>query len=169
MKDSIGIMFGCFIPLHKGHMSLINQAISENDHVIIGVCGSNTDRGKDFIPFKDRLELMKKIYPNQIVVPIDDEKIGMDGTFTLDNWKVWCQELFDQAACYPDWHNYTWYTGEQSYVDKISQIYTNHKFKLIDRQEIYISGTMIRENPKKYKDYINDTFYKYLKDKGLIE
>ena len=55
----IGIVFGCFIPLHQGHLSLINKAIQENDKVIIGVCGFDDDRGKDFISFKTRIELIK--------------------------------------------------------------------------------------------------------------
>ena len=35
----IGIVFGCFIPLHQGHEYLIDCAIKENDKIIIGVCG----------------------------------------------------------------------------------------------------------------------------------
>lgn len=166
---SFGIMFGCFIPLHSGHMSLIKQAISENDRVIIGVCGSDFDRGKDFIPFFKRIELMEQIYPQCIVVPVDDKKIGMDGSFSLYNWRVWCDELFTQAKVDPKKHNFTWYTGEPSYVEKLSQIYPLHHFKLADRSNLQISGTMIRKNPKKYEGYINDIFCKYLKSEGLIE
>lgn len=58
----IGITFGCFIPLHTGHLWMINKALTENDMVIIGVCGYDNDRGKDFIPFRDRYELMSQIY-----------------------------------------------------------------------------------------------------------
>lgn len=93
----IGIVFGCFIPLHTGHRELIKRALTENDQVIIAICGKDTDRGKDFIPFRDRINLIKRIYFFSIfhIVAIDDEKIGMDGTFTRANWVRWSNELFD--------------------------------------------------------------------------
>ena len=34
-KRRIGVTFGCFIPLHKGHMSIIHQAGVENNAVIL--------------------------------------------------------------------------------------------------------------------------------------
>lgn len=34
----IGITFGCFIPLHKGHMSMIDLSLKDNDITVIGVC-----------------------------------------------------------------------------------------------------------------------------------
>ena len=163
----IGIVFGCFIPLHQGHLSLINKAIQENDKVIIGVCGFDDDRGKDFIPFKTRIELMKTKYknnPNIIVVSVDDKKIGLTGKFDIPSWRAWCNELFTNANVDSNEHTYYWYTGEQSYVDKLKEIYSNHNFCLVNRNKINISGTKIRENPTKYKEYIDKDFYRYLKE-----
>lgn len=40
---NIGITFGCFIPLHKGHLSMIDRSIKENQLTIIGVCGFDND------------------------------------------------------------------------------------------------------------------------------
>lgn len=162
----IGIVFGCFIPLHKGHLSLINKAINENPKVIIGVCGSDNDRGKNFLPFKTRLELMKTKYkdnPNIIVVPVDDEKLGLTGKFDLESWEIWCDELFTNANINPHKNKCVWYTGEMSYSCKICQLYPNHLYLIADRSEINISGTMIRKNPNKYKEYIDKDFYNYLK------
>lgn len=168
----IGIVFGCFIPLHTGHMELIKRALTENDQVIIAVCGKDTDRGKDFIPFRDRINLIKRIYFFSIfhIVAIDDEKIGMDGTFTRANWVIWSNELFTQAGFEPSssYIEYTWYTGEPSYREKLGSIYPNHKIVIIDRAENTISGTKIRENPTKYKDSIHPRFVEYLKQKGII-
>ena len=176
----IGIVFGCFIPLHKGHMSLIDKSFAENDRTIIAICGKEDDRGKDFIPFNIRVTLMYDKYQNEYfsgkvsIVQIDDNKIGMDGTFTLQNWKVWCNELFSQvnenwascgwAALDPndDSNTITWYTGEPSYKEKIGAIYPNHKFSLADRSKINISGTEIRENPELYVESIASNFIDYL-------
>lgn len=166
----IGIVFGCFIPLHTGHMSLIEQSFAENDKTIIAVCGRTSDRGKDFIPFEDRIKLIKQKYniPNVIISVIDDDKIFMDGTFTLENWIRWGKELFDSAKISPDKYDYTWYTGEPSYKEKLQIVYPNHKFILVDRNINTISGTKIRNNPLEYKDLIAPEFLEYLKQKGII-
>ncbi|MEE3344431.1 MAG: adenylyltransferase/cytidyltransferase family protein [Bacilli bacterium] len=165
----IGIVFGCFIPLHKGHLFLINNAIKDNDKVIIGVCGKDNDRGKDFIPFKDRITLMQTKYPNHIVVPIDDNKLHLDGSFSMNNWILWGNELFTNANLNPNDNNiYTWYMGEPSYKEKLAQIYPNHKFKLYNRGNLGVSGTKIRENTMENIKYIDKDFINYLRDKQII-
>lgn len=167
----VGIVFGCFIPLHSGHMKLIDRAVRENDQVIIAVCGKDSDRGKDFIPFRDRISLMRQIYQDDIkVVVIDDEKIGMDGTFTRNNWIIWSNELFANADLDPmdSVIKYSWYTGEPSYQEKLSSIYPEHQIVIISRKENTISGTQIREDPSRYKDCIHPRFVRYLKEKGII-
>ena len=176
----IGITFGCYIPLHKGHMKLIEKSLKENDQTIVAVCGKDNDRGKDFIPFNMRVSLMYDKYRDAYmsgklnVVKIDDNKIGMDGSFSLRNWEIWCNELFSQAneiyrSCgkpeidpTSEDNTITWYTGEPSYKEKIGSIYKNHVIDLTDRNEIALSGTMIRENPEKYAEYIAYPFREYL-------
>lgn len=167
----IGITFGCYIPMHTGHSSLIYKALSENDEVIIGVCGFDNDRGKDFIPFRTRYELVKQEFKNfqrVKIVLIDDSKLFLDGTFTLENWKVWCKELFDQANVDPT-KKCKWYMGEQSYADKIRQLYPNHEFYIANRKDIPISGTMIRKNPLKYRHLLSPIFFEYCKEHGIIK
>lgn len=161
--DKVGIVFGCFIPLHKGHLSLIDKAL-KNDKVIIGVCGYDLDRGKDFIPFKDRVELIKEIFKDLTidVVSVDDHKIGLTGKFDLESWKVWCNELFKNADLNPLENEITWYLGEQSYLEMLKKIYPKHTFKFVKRTVIPVSGTMIRENPKENIKEIHPVFIKYL-------
>lgn len=169
---TVGLVFGCFIPLHNGHKKLIETALKENDWVVIAVCGYDTDRGKDYIPFRDRIELMKKIYNTDKVrvVEVDDHKIGLTGTFSKVAWIKWAIELFDNAAMRPGAPNikYTWYTGEPSYAEKLKSIYPWHNVKVFDRDKDTISGTKIRENLKKYKDQVDPTFLEYLKKKGEL-
>lgn len=165
--DKVGIVFGCFIPLHKGHLSLIDKALKD-DRVIIGVCGYDLDRGKDFIPFKDRIELIKEIFKDLTVVSVDDHKIGLTGKFDLESWKLWCNELFKNADLDPLENEITWYLGEQSYLDMLKKIYPKHTFELVERTVIPVSGTMIRENPKENIKEIHPVFKKYLKEKNII-
>lgn len=169
----IGIVFGCFIPLHTGHMSLIEKAAKMNDRVIIAVCGSDQDRGKDFIPFRVRIKLMQHVFDqnNITIVSIDDAKLGLDGTFTLDNWRIWSDELFNNAGicAYDSGNEITWYTGELSYVDKLKALYDTHNFFIVSRRINNISGTEIRSNWRSYMDKIHPYFYDYLHGIVLCE
>lgn len=169
----IGIVFGCFIPMHKGHESLIKRALDENDKIILAVCGYQTDRGRDFIDFETRIRLVQKMYENDkdriIVIKIDDKKLGLDGTFTHENWVLWGNELFANAGISPDSAHFTWYTGEPSYVDKLGAIYPDHTFTLVDRQVIKTSGTEIRNNPNEHENEINSVFLEYLRSTGKLK
>ena len=165
----IGIVFGCYIPLHDGHMTLINRALDECDKVIIGVCGYADDRGKDFIPFKDRVKLMKKKFKNNpkvIISVVDDKKIGLTGKFDLDAWKIWSTEFFNQAHIDPNCGEvFVWYMGERDYANKLKQIFTKrHSFVVVKRNNI--SGTKIRNKIYKYGQFVDDLFIDYLSKKN---
>lgn len=67
--QKIGIVFGCFIPMHKGHESLIKRALSENDGMIIGVCGYRADRGRDFLDFEARFKLVTDMFAEKTMSP----------------------------------------------------------------------------------------------------
>ena len=166
----LGITFGCFIPLHKGHTHMIDECLANNDITIIGVCGYADDRGKDFIPFIDRYRLIMQRYMDKgtIIVKIDDKKIGLHGAFDKEAWTIWGNELFNQANINPNRYKVIWYTGETSYAARLLEVYPNHEIQIFNRSDIDISGTMIRQNPKEYKDYIDPVFAKYLERKNLL-
>lgn len=168
-KYDVGIIFGCFIPLHSGHEKLIRHSRNHHEHTIVAVCGRDGDRGQDFIPFRDRIKLIREIFKNArdvIVVCVDDDKIGMDGTFSLHNWDIWCRELLNNAGLSGK-EEITWYMGEPSYAEKIKQLYPNHKIIVADRNENPISGTKIRGNLQKYRSDVNARFQEYLKSSEI--
>lgn len=174
-KTKIGIVFGCFAPLHTGHMKLIDMATDDNDKVIICTCGYDNDRAKDFIPFQDRIKLVSLQYYYEFIKGIyilsyvDDHAIGLTGKFDKESWEKWANELFKRCSEQVDPNSsnieFTWYTGEDSYIEKLSEIYPEHKFVKVDRDELPISGTMIRKDPDKYKDNISEVFYRYITTK----
>ena len=170
----IGIYFGCFIPLHNGHEAMIKTALSENDHLILGICGYDKDRGRDYIPFRQRIDLMSKIYSrceNITLAIVDDKKIGLKGTFSLNAWEIWCSELFQNSGFDPGdkANQYVWYSGEKDYLEKIQQLYPSHEMRHISRDLIPISGTEIRANTSQYITHVNPFFASYLAERGLLE
>lgn len=159
--------------LAQGHMSIIQQAESENDRVILGVTGYDMDRGRDFIPYLRRVLLMRAVYegcPKITLSEVDDRSIGLTGTFSLSAWEAWCEELFYNAGFLPDGPHceYHWYIGERNYIEKIQALYPDHQFHLMDRTVIPVSGTAIRENPGDYWEYIHPVFQQYLTQNGHV-
>lgn len=166
-KTSIGITFGCFIPFHTGHEAMIEESRRHHETTIIAVAGYDTDRGQVFIPFHDRITLMKEIYqncPDVIVTHVDDHKIGLTGPFSRDAWETWCQELSVNAGI--DLHNpditFHWYAKEAPYLDKIGSLYPGHVMHLLNRCANGISSTRIRENLKQYRREVHPVFLNYL-------
>ena len=99
-----------------------------------------------------------------------EKKLGLDGTFTFENWRIWCNELFQNANIDPDSNNeFIWYSGEKSYLSKISTFYPNHKFELLNRADIAVSGTSIRNDPEKNKEFIHPIFREYLYRKNILK
>lgn len=162
-----------------GHDLMIHKALEENDEVIVCVCGYHDDRGIDFIPFEDRISLVKDTFENPEnytyqekikVISVDDHAIGLSGKFDIPSWKIWSKELFKNAGLDPndtDIH-FSWYAGEKDYISKLKQIYPRHYFIQLNRATHPISGTHIRENPEKYRDYIYRTFQRYLIGKKIL-
>ena len=173
--EKIGVVFGCFIPLHRGHLKLIEDALRENDIIILGICGSTNDRGKDFITFSDRCHLLWEKYKNNprvYLVELDDDEIGLTGKFDIPSWSMWARALFDGFQEESGWEDYeilnaqfTWYTGELNYVEKLSEILRDDNFKYYGRQATPISGTKIRGDYKRYRCCVDEDFRKYLDKK----
>ena len=163
----IGLLFGCFIPMHVGHLDMIKQAISENDKIILGVCGYAEDRGKDFINFTERQKLIRNkfAYNESVIISVvDDKKIGLTGKFDEEAWKNWSKEYFTNAGINPNDNTieFTWYTGDKQYIDELSKIYPKHNFILLDKTRRNISGTEIREHLESNLMNIDIDFLRYI-------
>lgn len=164
---NIGIVFGCFIPMHTGHMDLITKSRLENHKTVLCTTGYDMDRGYDFVPFLRRRKLVHQAYsdgPDIILSHVDDRKLGLTGTFTEEAWLIWSTEMFRNAGLDPNDRgaSYHWYTGDPGYIEKLAKVYPSHIFHLVDRAKDPISGTMIREDPYRYKDKIHPLFWQYL-------
>lgn len=187
----VGITFGGYCPMHTGHLDLIMRAKKENDLCYVIVCGYDNEPRADEIglTLNRRYSLVKQMFKDdeQIkVFKVNDTELGIDESMSESNWDIWLRCVEDQVEALEEkiademigLTEYTWYVGEQSYVDSLKKrIYDRQKdntFGIIDnvvymeRSKNPISATLIRENPIKYWNKIAWPFRQYFSTNILI-
>lgn len=78
-NDVIVIVSGGFDPLHEGHLSLFNEARKLGSDLVVILNSTEwliKKKGKAFMSWDTRAEIIKNLKPVTLVVPVDDE----DGT-----------------------------------------------------------------------------------------
>ena len=189
--SKIGITFGGYCPMHTGHLDLIMRAKKENDLCYVIVCGYDNEPRADEIglTLNRRYSLVKQMFKDdeQIkVFKVNDTELGIDESMSETNWNIWLRCVEDQVEKFEEtiedklygMTEYTWYVGEQSYVDSLKKrVYDRQKdntFGIVDnivyveRSKNPISATLIRENPIKYWNKIALPFRQYFSTNILI-
>lgn len=187
----VGITFGGYCPMHTGHLDLIMRAKKENDLCYVIVCGYENEPRADEIglTLKRRYSLIKQMFKDdeQIkVFMVNDTELGIDESMSESNWDIWLRCVETQVEKFEETiedkltgtTRYTWYVGEQSYVDSLNarryDMCQDNMFVIVDdvvhveRSINPISATAIRENPVKYWNKIAWPFRQYLSTNILI-
>ena len=157
----IGICFGGYCPMHRGHLDAIMRAKKENDKCFVIVCGyDNEERaGNINMTLKERTAIVRKIFANDEIInvlSINDTQLGIDESMCDKNWVIWQKEVMRQLKITPshDGVSITWYVAEPYYKEMLEKHnLLNARTILIDKV-VPVSGTCIRQNPIKYWKYI---------------
>lgn len=189
----VGITFGGYCPMHTGHLDLIMRAKKENDLCYVIVCGYENEPRADEIglTLKRRYSLIKQMFKDDEQVKVfmvNDTELGIDESMSESNWNIWLRCVEEQVEKFEETiedkltgtTRYTWYVGEQSYVNSLNarkydeRKYVDSEFYIID-EVVYversinpISATAIRENPVKYWNKIAWPFRQYFSTNILI-
>lgn len=189
--QKIGICFGGYCPMHRGHLDNIMMAKKSCDIVIVAVCGYNDEpRGKELgLSLDQRYKLVKEFFKDDEiirVIKVNDTKLGIDDeSMSMYNWKVWLKYVLTEAyeKHIPDKKTKCllhFYVAEESYYrdlhvlnndkyfEKLNQQFSPTAFVTVLPKAIPVSGTRIRENPLKYWQYIIKPFRKYLTKNILV-
>lgn len=177
--------------MHTGHLDLIMRAKKENDLCYVIVCGYENEPRADEIglTLKRRYSLIKQMFKDdeQIkVFMVNDTELGIDESMSESNWDIWLRCVETQVEKFEETiedkltgtTRYTWYVGEQSYVDSLNarryDMCQDNMFVIVDdvvhveRSINPISATAIRENPVKYWNKIAWPFRQYFSTNILI-
>lgn len=157
-KYNNALVFGKFMPFHKGHMALINHALSIAKRVTIVVLAEKHEPIDGF----QRFCWVRNIYQNppRSKVLIFDYDATKDGLVTSsvpnkDVSKKWMHAIlsFLEKSDTPDV-----LAASEEYIKYCSEA-TGLPYVMYDekRQHVSISATQIREHPFDYWDYLAPT------------
>src|SRR5665213_2758143 len=136
-----GLVFGKFMPLHRGHELLINTALSQADNVTIGVYDSKPKGDYPPMPIEKRLGWVSMLYPEaDAIVVLEDPHAGESDS---DDEKY--AEEYAKAIAYLG-HFDLVFTSEPGYEKFVQALGAKHVIVDAARDLVPISGTKIRED-----------------------
>lgn len=163
---NLGYIIGRFNPIHIGHMHIIEKMMSESDISVILIGSSNISNTKENpFSFQERKEIIQKIYPTLIILPIPD----------FGNLKLWVPEVerLVNSVINNDITEINLYTSKK---DTDADLRFNwcsklgHNIKGIVESSNALSATKIREiyfsnaSINKLKEYVHYITFDFLKN-----
>ena len=182
---SIGICFGCYTPLHQGHLDVIMRAKKENDITYVIVAGCDDDRGGNLLPLYKRYRLISNFLNDDVlkVLYVNDDDLGIDQSMSHENWVVWMKRCYylisaeeyklrQPVVGYTTPTSFNWYVSEKEYKKEIDAV-NNALLKssnqcILMNRDNPISGTKCREAPIAHWDKITTPFRPYFSHNILI-
>ena len=148
-----GMLFGKFMPLHKGHIELIEFALQRCEYLYVVLCYTS----KEPIAGPLRAKWLNKLLEQKsnvslIIYQYDETNLPNTSVSSRDASERWAN-AFKTILPAID----VLFTSEiyGNYLSEFMQIH--HVPFDYDRVRVPVSATMIRENPFRYWDYIADT------------
>lgn len=149
-----GLTLGKFAPLHKGHQYLIETALEEMDEVsvIIYDAPETTD-----VPLSVRANWLRTLYPTVNVIE------AWDGPTEVGDTPEIKRKHEDYVLNVLKVRNVTHFYSSEFYGEHMSQALNAVNRQVdSDRKQVAISGSMIRQHPYRYRDYIPSVVYRDL-------
>lgn len=164
-KYKFGLVIGRFQPLHNGHAAILKKAAEECVWVFIGI-GSAQEDGTKRNPYTYtfRKNILHYFWDHEqldaipIFMPLVDIGAG--------DSPIWGKYLINSCIYYTNKYSTpeVYYTGSEIDRNNWLKEYPNIKVEVVNRQDIPISSTIIRE-----KIVNNDPTWKELVPKCIIE
>ena len=162
----IGIVIGRFLPLHTGHVNLIQRASGIVDKVYVIVSHSKNSDMEMFdnskfvkeITYKDRLRFVKQTFKNQrnINAFLFDESNCLPYPNGWEKWASLIKKEMEKREPNLDWENDVLFISNRKGDVECNLKYFGSKTKSIDPEysEYNLNSREIRENPSKYWEFL---------------
>lgn len=149
-----GLIIGKFMPIHKGHIALINFALSHCDEVTVSMSFTEQDP----INPEQRLRWIRDIFERNPKISIhlvkdDFDQEDLPWNERIKIWSDFVKSKYPHTNVIVSSEAYGSLLAKKLGIDHIS-------FDLT-RMQVPISATRIRENPFQYWDYIPEVVRPY--------
>jgi NadR type nicotinamide-nucleotide adenylyltransferase len=152
-----GLVFGKFMPLHRGHQLLIERALAEVQETTVVVYDSSPPGGYPQMPLERRTRWLRDLYPHlQAIVPLEDplrdEPLRAVEPEAAPVYAAQLRPLgpFDRV-----------YSSEEKYSAFAQALGAEHAVV----EPLPISGTAIRADPYGHRDWLDPRVYASLVEK----
>ena len=161
---TVGIVFGTFAPMHRGHIDLIIKAKRICDKVKVIVSGREGDRGDQIgLSLQKRFRYIREVFNDDSLVEVSKlDEVNMP--LMPEGWDVWLDELFNVSNTNKD-DDLLFFVNEDEYVEELQK----RGFKTQSEERNFgISASLIRENPFQYWRFIAQPFKRHFTKKVLV-
>lgn len=158
-----GLVFGKFMPLHRGHQLLIERALGEVDDLTIVVYDSRPTGVYPPMPIALRTGWLRELYPDvEAIVPLDDplrDDPEADDPRYAPLYAAGLDFLgrFDRV-----------FTSEPAYERFARELGAQHVVVDAARELVPISGTRIRSDPYASRGWLDPRVYASLVQKVVL-
>lgn len=149
-----GLVIGKFMPIHKGHIALINFAAIHCDELIVSMSFTPDDKIDPVLRFQWIREIFKdqpNIKPAIIADDFDDETLPLNERTNI--WANRMREVYPKIDIL--------FSSEFYGTPFAINLQAEHILFDEPRKFTPVSATLIRNNPFKYWDYIPDEVRSY--------
>jgi HTH-type transcriptional regulator, transcriptional repressor of NAD biosynthesis genes len=155
-----GLVFGKFMPLHRGHQLLIERAFAEVQELTVAVYDSAPPGTYPPMPLELRTHWLRDLYPRLgAIVPLDDPLRDEPArALESDAAAVYAEQLrplgpFDRV-----------FSSEETYTAFANALGAEH----VVVEPAPISGTAIRADPYEHRDWLDPRVYASLVEKVVF-
>lgn len=155
MEKRIGAFAGKFLPPHMGHVSEIASCAELVDELWVVVADKTTnskklckEAGLPWISPKLRVKWMKQYFKGNKKIKV--KYMCEDGLQSFPNGLEEWSKRFKKITK----HKVNVKFADETYRELNEKYFPECEFVCFDRKKINISATMIRNDPKKYFEYI---------------
>ena len=148
-----GLVFGKFLPLHRGHQLMIETALSQVDDLTIVVYDSHRP-DDERMPIELRLHWLRELYPHvESILSLVDPLAGQLDTDDPAHADIYAEGVaflgrFDKV-----------FSSERGYDRFASLIGAEHVLVDEARTLVPTSGTVIRSDPYAYRGWLDPLVY----------
>jgi NadR type nicotinamide-nucleotide adenylyltransferase len=158
-----GLVFGKFMPLHRGHELLIDTALSQVDDLTIVVYDSDPSGSYPAMGIEKRLGWLRQLYPDvESIVPVEDPE-----RHNPEHDSPRYAAAYAAGLRFLDPFDIV-FTSEPVYKAFAREMGARHVVVDAARELVPISGTRIRESVFEHRGWLNPVVYASLIQKVAL-